>query len=299
MEVLIFIFKIFITVICSLLFFQKIQKMKFRKINTKWIIESIEQSKILKNKMFKQLKLNCYKLGIDLPGIEILVLIFGIISSIIVFGIFKSLFKINSVAIILAVPFVFSGMLIIQYFADKKQEKLEEVMNDFFIQFRGEIKVNNDIISAFKKIQNTCLSPFNEYINKMMVEIKAGEIPEEALNRFADKVDINKFQLYINNLKYCNTYGGNVESLTIETQKMIEELLKQKKKRRKETNSICTALYMLVGIDLLIYFNLIICNASYLKLMTNSAIGNVIVNLNFISIWIVLGLSYFVKSLDL
>jgi Flp pilus assembly protein TadB len=209
------------------------------------------------------------------------------------------IFKITSVAIILSVPFVFSGVLVIQYFADKKQEKLEEVMNDFFIQFRGEIKVNNDIISAFKKIQNTCLPPFNEYINKMMIEIKAGEIPEEALKRFADKVDINKFNLYINNLKYCNTYGGNVETLTIETQKMIEDLLKQKKKRKKETNSICTALYMLIGIDLLIYFNFIISNASYLKLMTNSSIGNAIINLNFISIWVVVLLSYFVKKLDL
>ena len=219
MRFLIFIIKVLITVMCAFLFLKKIEKVKLRKLNTKWILDSVAQSKILKNKVFKRLKLSCYKLGIDFQGIEIIIFVFGIITSIIVFGIFKSFFKITSVAVILAVPFVFSGVLVIQYFADKKQEKLEEVMNDFFIQFRGEIKVNNDIISAFKKIQNTCLPPFNEYINKMMIEIKAGEIPEEALKRFADKVDINKFNLYINNLKYCNTYGGNVETLTIETQK--------------------------------------------------------------------------------
>ena len=80
---------------------------------------------------------------------------------------------------------------------------------------------------------------------------------------------------------------------------MIVDLLKQKKKRKKETNSICTALYMLIGIDLLIYFNFIISNASYLKLMTYSSIGNAIINLNFISIWVVVLLSYFVKKLDL
>lgn len=299
MEVLICIFKIFLTIICAFLFFGKIQKIEVRRINVKWLLENFEKSKIVNTKLLKQLKLNCYKLGINFQGIEILILIFGIVLSIIVFGIFKVVFKINSVALILACPFAFSGVLIIQYLADKKQEKLEEVMNDFFIQFRGEIKVNSDIMSAFKKIQNTCLPPFNEYINKMMIEIKAGEIPEEALNRFADKVDINKFHLYINNLKYCNTYGGNVEVLTIETQKMIEELLKQKKKRKKETNSICTALYMLVGLDLLIYFCFILNNISYLKLMTNSGVGNAIININFISIWIVMLLSYFVKKLDL
>jgi len=299
MKFLIFIFKVCITGICAFLFFQKIQIIKIRRLNTKWILEKIEESKITKNKVFKQLRLNCYKLGINIHGIEIATLAFGCILVIILFGIFKSVFKINSVATILSLPFIFAGFLIVQYLADKKQEKLEEVMNDFFIQFRGEIKVNNDIISAFRKIQNSCLPPFNEYINKMIVEINAGEIPEEALKRFADKVDINKFHLYINNLKYCNTYGGNVENLTIQTQKMIEELLKQKKKRKKETNSVCTALYMLVGIDLLIYFNLIISNQSYLKLMTNSGIGNAIINLNFISVWVVVLLSYFVKKLDL
>jgi Flp pilus assembly protein TadB len=299
MEIIIGILKICITAICAFLFFNNTQDIKIRKLNTKWIIETVEESKIFKNKVFRQMKLNCYKLGIDFRGIEIVIFIFGVIVSIILFGILKLIFKINSVAVILAIPFVFSGFLVVQYLADKKQDKLEEVMNDFFIQFRGEIKVNNDIISAFRKIQNTCLPPFNEYIGKMMVEIKAGEIPEESLKRFADKVDINKFHLYINNLKYCNTYGGNVEALTIETQKMIDELLKQKKKRKKETNSICTALYMLIAIDLLIYFSFIINNPMYLKLMTNSGLGNSIININFISIWIVALLSYFVKRLDM
>lgn len=299
MKILIFILKIGITLILGHLFFYKIQELGIRKLNTKWIIENLGESKLVKNKFFRQLKINCFKLGINSRGIEVIILGFGILVAFMVFGIFKLIFKINSVAVILAIPFAFVGFLMIQYLADRKQDKLEEVMNDFFIQFRGEIKVNNDIILAFKKIQNTCLPPFNEYISKMIIEINAGEIPEVALKRFAEKVDINKFDLYINNLKYCNTYGGNVELLTIETQKMIEELLKQKKKRKKETNSICTVLYMLIGIDLLIYFGLIAGNASYVKTMTSNSVGNMIINLNFISIWIVVGLSYFVKKLDL
>ena len=299
MGFLILIFKLCISLILAIIFFEKLKNIKIRKLNTKWILQTVEESKLMKNKFFRQLKINCYKLGINFQGIEFSILAIGILLAIMLFSVFKIIFKINSVAVILAFPFIFSGVIVVQHFADKKQEKLEEVMNDFFIQFRGEIKVNNDIISAFNKIQNTCLPPFNEYINKMMVEINAGEIPEEALKRFADKVDINKFHLYINNLKYCNTYGGNVEALTIETQKMIDELLKQKKKRKKETNSVCTALYMLMGIDLLIYFTFIINNTMYLKLMTTSTIGNAIINLNFISIWVVMGLSFFVKKLDL
>ena len=40
---------------------------------------NIEESKIVKNNVFKQLKLNCCKLGVDFRGIEVLILIFGIL----------------------------------------------------------------------------------------------------------------------------------------------------------------------------------------------------------------------------
>lgn len=299
MKSVILIIKIIVTLSLVRIFIYKIKTSKIKKLNITWIIKNIEDSKIIKNKLFKKLKVNCYKLGVDVCGLEFIILGLGILLSIILFNIFNFIFKISTVSLILAIPFCFIGFVVIQYLADKKQSKLEEVMNDFFIQFRGEIKVNNDIIGAFKKIQNTCLPPFNEYIGKMMTEISAGGIPEEALKEFADKVDIGKFSLFINNLKYCNTYGGNIENLTIQTQKMIEDLLKQKKKRIKETKSICIALYGLIGLDFLIYFNFISNNTSYINLMRDSFVGNLIININFISMWLVVGLAYYVKKMDL
>lgn len=252
-----------------------------------------------KFKILKKFKINCNKLGINILGIEVIALLVGTVLAMLLYGVFYLLFKIKSVAFILAIPFIFFCFALIEYLANRKQDKLEEIMNDFFIQFRGEIKVNNDVVSAFKKIKNTCLPPFDEYINRMMIEINAGEIPEEALKRFADKIDIEKFSLYINNLKYCSVYGGNVEKLTSETQKMIEDLLKQKKKRKKETNSVCMSLYMLIGLDLLIYFNFIANNHNYINMMRNTLVGNTIVNINFISIWLIVGLAYYVRKLDL
>lgn len=310
MRILLFAIKTLISLILTYVVFYKLKKIVSqnlfvtdislsRKEKAKKIVEKVLSYKFINFKLFDKLRTNCSKLGINIFGIEIIISLMGIIIAIILFKLFNIIFKIKSVAIILSAPFVFSGFIIIQYMADKKQDKLEEVMNDFFIQFRGEIKVSNDIIGAFKKIQNTCLSPFDEYISKMVLEISTGEIPEEALKKFANKVDINKFDLYVNNLKYCNTYGGNVEKLTLETQKMIEDLLKQKKKRKKETKSVCMSLYMLIGLDFLIYFNFIANNLSYISLMRNSFVGNMIININFISIWLVVGLAYYVRKLDL
>ena len=307
MKVVLFIIKILVSVIFAYYIFFKMTELRlkisatkiFGLLNKNRIRNLLNSYKVSNFKLFNRLRLNCNKLGINLFGIEAIVLLSGIIISIILFNLFNVMFKIRSVALILSAPFIFTGFIIIQYFADKKQDRIEEVMNDFFIQFCGEIKLNSDIIGAFEKIKNTCLSPFDEYISKMMLEISAGEIPENALKKFADKVDIYKFDLYINNLKYCNAYGGNVEKLTLETQKMIGDLLKQKKKLKKETKSVCMSLYMLIGLDLLVYFNFIANNAEYVSLMGNSFIGNMIININFISMWAIVGLACYVRKMDI
>ena len=80
---------------------------------------------------------------------------------------------------------------------------------------------------------------------------------------------------------------------------MIDELLKKKRKRKKETKSICTSLYILVGLDFLVYFNFIANNEFYINLIKSSFVGNMIVNINFISIWLIFGLAYYVRKLDL
>ena len=67
-------------------------------------------------KLFNKLRLNCNKLGINIFGIEILVLIAGITIAIILFNVFNIIFKIKTVAVILSVPFIFSGFIVIQYF---------------------------------------------------------------------------------------------------------------------------------------------------------------------------------------
>lgn len=299
-----------IAAIFSYMIYKKLKELTSKSVETgaisllkkdklKKFFKTILESEINNLKIFNKVRLNCNKLGINIFGIEIIVLLAGVLVSIILYNTFNIIFKIKTVAFILSAPFIFVGFVVIQYFADKKQDKLEEVMNDFFIQFRGEVKINNDIVGTFKKIQNTCLPPFDEYIRKLVLEINTGVIPEEALKKFSDKVDIKKFDLYINNLKYCNVYGGNVELLTLETQKMIEDLLKQKKKRKKETKSVCTSLYMLIGLDFLIYFNFIASNETYIGMMRNSFIGNLIININFISMWLILGLAYYVRKLDL
>jgi len=299
-DIIFFILKINIAISVFLLL---IKKDIFRKENVNKVKNSIEENEMLKevlNKKFlAKTKINFIKLGIKFNVYTVFSsFLIGVIMSIVTYAVCVEVFKIKSVAFILAVPVIFSVFVIISYLADRKQNKLETVMNDFFIQLKGAIKINPDITEAFRRIQDSCLEPFGEYVRSFLNEVNAGEIPENALYKFANKVDIQRFTLYINNLRYCSVYGGDIETLTRETQKLISEILTQKKKRRKETQSVCMVLYILIAIDLVIYFNFAFGNVEYLNLMRDSSTGNFIVNLNFLSIWLVIWFAGLVKKLD-
>lgn len=285
------------------IFFLILKKADIKKEVIGNINKSLETNMFLKDilnkKIFKKTKANFVKLKIPFNFSSIVVSFsIGIVVSLFVYMIASKVFKINSVAFVLSTPCVFSVFMVISYIANRKQDKLENTMNDFFIQLKGAIKINPDITEAFRRIQDSCLEPFKEYVSDFLNEVNAGEIPEKALYKFANKVDIQRFSLYINNLRHCSVYGGDVETLTSETQKLIADILIQKKKRKKESKSICMVLYILIGIDLVIYFNFALGNTEYLNLMRDGVVGNFIVNLNFLSIWLVLWLANLVKKLD-
>ncbi|MBQ7667958.1 MAG: hypothetical protein IJS47_01355 [Clostridia bacterium] len=294
MYILIFMLKIAIIVLFTYIFVQNIKKK-----DIKQYVDNEFFEEVLNKKYFDKLKLNFIKL--DLPFNVYTVgfcLSIGILISITVYAISLVVFKIKTVALIIALPEVFTMFFIIFMLATRKQEKLETVMNDFFIQLKGALKVNSDITEGLKRIQDSCISPFKEYIKVYLNEVSSGELPEIALYNLAKKVDVERFTLFVNNLRYCSVYGGDVENLTHETQKMISDILVQKKKRIKETKSICFVLYCLIFIDIIIYFNFATSNIEYLNLMRDTATGNLIVNMNFICIWFVLWLSSVVKKLD-
>ncbi len=243
-------------------------------------------------KYFKKLSIpfNVLTIGIIL-GI-------GILTFFLVLFITKQLFTLNSVRYIISIPFTFTGIIVLELFAEYKHEKMEEGLSDFFIQLKSALKVNPEIIEALRRIQNNVLEPFSTYTKQLLNEINAGKLPEDALESFAHKIGIEKFSFYINNVRYCHIYGGDITLLTEKTQEVITEAIKQKKKRNKETKSACTVLYVLIIIDFYMYFSFIASNQYYLDLMSETFIGQMIVNINFICVWVMIWLSKQIKKLD-
>lgn len=246
-------------------------------------------------------KLEGYFRKLSIPFNEMTILIIlgiGIGAFLIVLLITYNLFDNTAVRYIISIPFLASGVVVLELIAEKKQQRLEDGLSDFFIQLKSALKVNSEIIEALRRIQNNILEPFSTYTKQMLNEINAGRLPEEALEDFANKIGIEKFSLYINNVRYCHIYGGNISQLTEKTQEVINEAIKQKKKRKIETRSACTVLYILILIDFYMYFSFIVSNQYYLHLMNETFIGQAIININFICVWVMIWLSKVIKKLD-
>ena len=209
-----------------------------------------------------------------------------------------SLFRIKSVALILAVHLGLVPFIIVKELARIKQNKTEEILVHFLTQLSSSLKINNDIVEAFRSIQNICMEPIRGYVKHFLVEINSGVAVDKALYTLSNRVNIKRFSIYINNLKYCSIYGGDTEGLTKNTARLIEDLIKERKKREKETKSACIILYGLIILDLIIYFKMIVSNGNYIVIMRENFIGQVIVNINFISICVLVWMSFFVKKLD-
>lgn len=299
MGVLITIVKIFISIILGYLIMvnckiQDTSAIQALRINSEGIVNKIFSPKSLSN-----MEISFKKLSIPYNTFSVFALFgVGIAVSIIMFFICFLVFKIKSIAFIIAIPTVFSPFWVLNYIADYEQNKLESGLNDFFIQLKSALRINPDIIEALRRIQNIALEPFASYTKQLLIEVNAGKLPEVALEGFAQKVNIKKFSFYINNVRHCQIYGGDITTLTEKTQQILADAMKQKKKRIKETKSICMVLYILIVIDIYMYFNFICNNEYYLQIMTNSFIGKSILNINFLSIWGIVWLSKVVKKFD-
>lgn len=229
------------------------------------------------------------------PQIVILVCI---CSSFFFFLLFERVFKVTSVGAIMAFPGFFVPIIGMSFIAQKKETDIEKVLVNYLLQLKNNTRIHNDIIEAFRAVQDNCIEPLKTFTKQFLAEINSGVSVEEALDNFKDKVNINRFRLFLTNVRHCYIYGGDFTELLDKTQKLISEIQTEKKRRIQETRSARLVLFVLIGLDLYLYFNFIKAEPEYMSIMRTSFFGQLILNFNFISIWFLVWLSYAVKNLD-
>lgn len=221
---------------------------------------------------------------------------FGLVSLYGLYLIIKSIFEIPSLSFIIALPSFGIPFFILMILAGIKEKKIEKLLLNFLLQLKNYTKINNDIIYAFEEVK--VLDPLQTYINKFLIEVKSGIKFEAALENLKEKIHIKSFKTLLSHIQHCYLYGGNFSELIDKNYSSIAEMQKEKANRMQETRGARMVLIILVILDLFVYFTYISSNYENYKIMKNSVIGNVILYWNFISMWLLILLSYNVKKLD-
>ena len=226
----------------------------------------------------------------------IALIILGIASLYGTYLVIKNIFEIPLLSFIISLPSLGTPFFILMILAGIKEKKIEKLLLNFLLQLKNYTKINNDIIYAFEEVK--VLDPLQTYIDKFLVEVKNGIKFEIALEHLKEKIHIKSFKTLLNHIQHCYLYGGNFSELIDKNYSSIAEMQKEKTNRMQETRGARMVLIILVILDLFVYFTYINSNYENYRIMKNSVIGNAILYWNFISMWLLILLSYNVKKLD-
>lgn len=226
----------------------------------------------------------------------ITILLYSVICLFGAYTIVKEIFEIPLLSAIVSFPAISIPFLILHILANYKEQKVERVILNFLLQLKNYTKINNDIVYAFQEVKT--IEPLQSYIDKFVFEINRGVKFETAMEHLKEKIHIKSFIELLNHIQYCYLYGGNFSELIKKSYEIIDEMQREKEKRMQETRGARLVLFILVFLDLIVYFTFIKNNNENFRIMRNTIIGNAILYWNFISMWLLVFLSNSVKKLD-
>lgn len=206
------------------------------------------------------------------------------------------IFKITLLSCIISVPTFLFPILFLKLKAEYNEEKIEKIIPNFLLQLKNYTQISNDIIYAFKEIET--IEPLQGYLDKFLIEINSGVNFENAINDLSEKIKVKELEKLFNNIKKCYISGGSFSDLINKSYYMISLIQKEKMQRKEETKGARMVLFILILLDLIVYFAYINNNKENYMIMQKSFIGNSILYWNFISIWLLVFLAQKVKKVD-
>lgn len=226
------------------------------------------------------------------------IIIFCFIIFVISYLIFYPILKLKSLAITLCIPIAFIPIFLLIIYSEINEEKIEKNLISYIIQLKNQVKINNDIIFAFKNTSKYAMKPLNTYINIFLFEISNGVNITVAFENLKNKVNIERFKQLITNLESCYMNGGDFYNLLDKTQNIFLKVQEERNNRNNQTMSSRIVLIILIAMSIFVYFNFINSNQENYNIMINDFIGSIILHWNFVSIWIMMFLITLIKKID-
>lgn len=259
-------------------------------------------NKLKKNKFFYKLEVSIkdylsklkkqYKISIKIKVIVILSITLFLIGYTTCFFIFK----LHITALVLSIPIIFIPASILKAIVEREDLKIEKNLLNLIIQLKNETKHNNNIVQAINNIKT--MKPLSIYIEQFNASINSGQSIYRSFENLRNSFKQNRVKQLIKCLEVCNLNGGSYFNLLSKYQELIIKIQGEKEKREQDTFYAKMILYAMIGIDVFFLLQYVIFNRKYFEVITSTNIGIVILNINFLTIWLMVYIAKYVKKLD-
>lgn len=250
-----------------------IKKVKFKAI----------KNKLLNSNYVKNLQLlienieniSEFKFGLFNP---IIISIFSIIISIIVFIYFLKKYNMIEFSILLFLITMILPIFLLEIINLVLKKNMNTSFSLYIVSLQSFARNTNDVISA---LDNTkALKPLNRYIEEFIKLINIGFSTNEAFDNLIDKLKSKEISKFFYLLKLCYINGSNLYEVINQFNDYYNDVEKLKKIQFEKRNNYLTTMFVLLIMNVFLLFFVVLGNENYSELILYNLIGRVIIDIN-------------------
>lgn len=170
-------------------------------------------------------------------------------------------------------------MMILDLIGRYNTSKIRRRLCDFVSCIGRWLAVKEDLIFAFEKSAPMMEEPLRSYLKEMVIQIKMGVSPENALDFLALKVDSPHFRDFVVNVKGNLKCRGDIRRLISVLERQFYELEKEYIRRNISSSGDRALLYVIAAISLILCLYMLILVPEARRFYTETGGGRIIMML--------------------
>lgn len=277
------IININIFILLSMIIYLMIYSVAIMKKLGNQTIYRIENSKIYEKMKIKTLKLIYVKNIQKAKNIftPIAVMTSSMLLILVTFVFVKCLLGSLSAALIIAVIAGVLPYVLINIILNIEKKRIKNQLPSYIINIKNHVENSNNIALAMRDTE--VLEPLSKYIRKFNNIITSGVNIQKAFDILKSEVDIKIFTSFVNAVATCNDNGGNFNDVLSRFSEITTKENIEKEKLKETTYSSMLTLGIMLLINIYILITFVFSNGEYLKLIKETIVGNIILNLSILT----------------
>ena len=180
--------------------------------------------------------------------------------------------------------------IVLKILIRNKEKKILNIFPTYLVNLKTYTRVDNNIIKAIN--QTKASKPLKKYIEMFNILIAKGTSIYDSFENLKKNINIDKISEFITLLQHCSINGGDVTNILDKYSKIQMKINLKNQKEKQNIYTSKASLITLLILDIYILLTFTLGDSNNFNIITTTFIGQVILNINIISL-IIIGYLYY------